>query len=541
MSRTNDIWLEQAMKIQETAEWNCGEHPEILQENGEQYSDEILQEHIEQCLDEMLAAYISDERNYVVDCAEIECTEMCDNVHCIKYEDKKTTLYDVIQGIDKGVERDGIPDKRSPGEKILLGKELDMDKVRKLYALHAKEADDNGIRYATVIDRTCLRDVKEGTGHLTSPIEGELSGEACIVSCGNCKILRKSDIDEIEKRLDESIEYGTCYSLIKPVWEWTNPFCIESVSGNCDQKPDESMLDQRFIERPDDNPYHHKVMMFDTEYGMKKGLTMLSTLLCWRGGIIKIKVHGQIYIDPTIGFQFTLGEVRACGWEITEEELNRLNRAMRKFGVTSKVSAYMMLATMLHESGNCSEAVEAESWLRDAIDSGDTNEIEAAWARYKADVRANGGNVGNYEWWERGAGYIQLTHAGNQRAFLSDMGESYDEIEGDVPTYIGDKYAIESAVWYWAKLNMTGEGNLNTYVKVNGDSEKIFLITQYYVNGFPDGIGNTLTGIREGNIKYNINVDNNQLEVDGNSFPLPNGWTDRVAKWETAKDEMNKE
>ncbi len=42
---------------------------------------------------------------------------------------------------------------------------------------------------------------------------------------------------------------------------------------------------------------HHKVWEFDTQYGKKEGLTMLSTLLCTRGGVITIKVHGQIYVD----------------------------------------------------------------------------------------------------------------------------------------------------------------------------------------------------------------------------------------------------
>ncbi|MCH5258653.1 MAG: hypothetical protein J1F18_02810 [Lachnospiraceae bacterium] len=300
MSKINDIRLEQAIEIQKIAEWDCGEHPEILQKPVGQYSDGILQEHIEQCLDEMLGMYISDERNYVVDCAEIECTEMCDNAHCIKYENGKTTLYDVIKGGDEKAERNYIPSGKSQGQEVLLGKELDIDKVRRLYALHAKEADDNGIRYATVVDTTCLRNVKEGTGRRTSPIEGELSCEASIVSCGNCGILKESDIGEIEKRLDESKKYGTCYSLIKPVAEWVNPLCAESVSGNCDQKVKDFMFGTKLIKIPCDSQDHHRVMEFDTNYGTKQGLTMLSTLLCMRGGVITIKVHGQIYLELSI-------------------------------------------------------------------------------------------------------------------------------------------------------------------------------------------------------------------------------------------------
>lgn len=550
MSDINEIRLKKAIEIEIETLWDCHEH------------EYFSQEHIEKCLDEMLAMYISDERNYVVDYAEIECTEMCDTVHRLEYTDGKTILRDTDSG--KSVMQKNVSSgENTPSLAFLLGTNLDMDKVRKLYALHAKEANDNGIRYATVVDRTCLRDVKEGTEHFTSPIEGELSSKACIVSCGNCGILKESDINEIEKRITESARYGTCYSLIKPVAEWVNPLCAESVSGNCSHTPKDVMsgsglpLSMTSSDRTD----HHKTMKFDTKYGLKEGLTMLSTLLCTRGGVITIKVHGQIYLESTtedeqtIGFQFTLKQVRDCGWNITEEELNRLNRAMQTFGVTSKVSAYMMLVSMLSESGNCSEAVEAEGWLKDAIDSGDTNEIEAAWARYKAAVEANGGNVGDYGWWERGAGYMQLTHEGNQKAFLRDIlkdkdknvtDDEIDEIINkidDIPTYIGKNYPIESAVWYWTNIKLPDKDSLNQYVEdyVNDDNmDGIFIITQYYVNGFPNGHGNALTEIRKGNGK-NYEINGKKLEANGDSFDLPNGWADRETKWKTAKNEMNKE
>ena len=44
--------------------------------------------------------------------------------------------------------------------------------------------------------------------------------------------------------------------------------------------------------------------------------------------------------------------------------------------------------------------------------------------------------VGDYGWRERGAGYIQLTGEGIQRAFLIKMGASYN---GDIPAeYIAE-------------------------------------------------------------------------------------------------------
>ena len=337
----------------------------------------------------------------------------------------------------------------------------------------------------------------------------------------------EDEADEIEKRLEKSMEYGTCYSLIKPIVEWVNPLCAESVSGNCNYVTSDAIFGVGLSKMSCDRTDHHKVMQFDTKYGPKVGLTMLSTLLCTRGGVITIKVHGQIYIEPTIeeqavGFQFTLQQVQDCGWNISVEDLNELNRLMQKYGVTSKVSAYMMLATMLSESGNCTKSTEDYDGSRD------------------------------YAFEVRGAGYMQLTGEDIQRAFLEAMNKSYDNIkkDNDVPTYIGDNYAIESAVWYWTKNKLPGKDSLNQYVEdyaKDKNMDGIFLITQYYVNSFPSGHNNTLQKIREG-MDYKIISKNDNdgkkiymLEADGDSFPMPVNWTDRNTKWNTAKAVMNEE
>lgn len=292
MSDIDEIRLDQAKKIEIESKWDCHEH------------EWFSKEHIEECLSEMLAAYVDDERNYVVDGAEIECTEMCGMPHCIKYENGKTRLYDLIKA-EKGIERDYIPPEKREGDIFYFGKGLDMTKVRRLYALHARGASDNGIRYATVMDRECLRNIKEGVTKPIVPTDGiPITSEANIISCGNCNIMRESDIPEIEKRLEESIKYGTCYSLIKPVAEWVNPLCAESVSGNCDTTSNFAaqfgMVEAGINRATCARTGHHKVMKFDTKYGQKEGLTMLSTLLCIRGGIITIKVHGQIYLEQTL-------------------------------------------------------------------------------------------------------------------------------------------------------------------------------------------------------------------------------------------------
>jgi len=290
----DEIRLEQAKKIEEETLWDCHEHDNL--------SDK---QHIEECLSEMLAEYIGDERNYVVDGAEIECTEMCKVAHCIRYEKGKTKLYNVLNA-PKGIERDYMLSGKEYGKTYYFGGDTDTNKVRRLFALHAKEASDNGIRFGTVVDRKCLRDVREGVAQAVIPDDGiPAACEANIISCGNCRIMRESDIAEIEKRWDESIEYGTCYSLIKPVAEWLNPLCAESVTGKCDAESNFA-LNTGLIEVGPTKPScviteHHKVLEFDTQYGKKEGLTMLSTLLCTRGGVITIKVHGEIYLDTYDG------------------------------------------------------------------------------------------------------------------------------------------------------------------------------------------------------------------------------------------------
>ncbi len=324
MADINEIRLDQAMKIEMETLWDCHKH------------DYWYDEHIEECLSEMLSAYIGDERNYAVDRAEIECTEMCKVSHCIKYENGKTKLYNVLNA-PKGIERDYAPPGKEEGKAFYFGRDTDTNKVRRLFTLHAQGASDNGIRFGTVVDRKCLRDVREGVVEAVTPDDGiPAACEANIISCGNCRIMRVSDIAEIEKRWDESMEYGTCYSLIKPVAEWLNPLCAESVAGNCDAE-NTLALNTGLIEVGPTRPScviteHHKVLEFDTQYGKKEGLTMLSTLLCTRGGIITIKVHGQIYVDGSqheeghsyYGEAFSYidkdGNVVTVVWTISEKE-----------------------------------------------------------------------------------------------------------------------------------------------------------------------------------------------------------------------------
>lgn len=64
-------------------------------------------------------------------------------------------------------------------------------------------------------------------------------------------------------------------------------------------------------------------------------------------------------------------------------------------------------------------------------------------------------------------------------------------------------------------------------------------ITQYFVNGYVDGIDEALSEIRKGE-KFKIDSNTHKLEVNGKSYQLPNGWYDRELNWEKAYNELQK-
>lgn len=136
---------------------------------------------------------------------------------------------------------------------------------------------------------------------------------------------------------------------------------------------------------------------------------------------------------------------------------------------------------------------------------------------------------------ERGAGYIQITWRNTHLAFLKSMNDSFSG--ADTATYIANKYPMEASAWFWSNMQKTGEGNLNAYVNKNGGDLGIFLITQYYVNGVPQGIDKDLSSIRKGG-SFTINKDKKgnsvSLSVNGNTYSLPNGWDDRVDAYNKA-------
>lgn len=124
-----------------------------------------------------------------------------------------------------------------------------------------------------------------------------------------------------------------------------------------------------------------------------------------------------------------------------------------------------------------------------------------------------------------------------QREFLKAMEDNYSDF--NTAEHIGNNYPIEASVYFWGVVEKTGEKNLNAYVAKHGASEGIFLITQYFTNSFVEGINPALESIRNGE-PYTIDIEKNQLIVNGQSFVLPNGWKDRAEVWEKVYEQMQK-
>ncbi len=290
--RIEETRMDQAIKIQEetvssSAVWDChrAEHDGITEEN--------IKEHVEECLGEMLNNYIEDERNYALDGAVIRCDQMSDKEVLIQFMGNGSKIG--IKGGGKTIASEytkpvGIgPD----GEQAYtISAHVGEDKIRKLHAISGNSQTDIGIRFATVIDRSYLRE----------EVEEEQSS---IVSCGNCKKIEEKDIKKIAENWDGVCKYGTCYALMQLASNWINPYCMESIAGEC--KGEDFLLPfsgfdvvGHTLEYATCVIEHHRPIKFSTTEGEKEGLTMMSTLLCGKEGIITIEASGQIYIEPKV-------------------------------------------------------------------------------------------------------------------------------------------------------------------------------------------------------------------------------------------------
>ncbi len=276
---------------------------------------------------EMLNNYIEDERNYALDGAVIRCDQMSDKAVFIQFTENgsKIRLEGRVGTITSEYTKPaGIgPERYNPEfEEWVIDSHVGEENIRKLHAVSGNSQTDNGIRFATVIDRSYLREEEEKFGpksdkcakskkkeikFVDARVKNECAADketpVSIVSCGNCKKLEEKDIKKIAENWDGVCKYGTCYALMQLASNWINPYCMESITGEC--KGEDFLLPfsgfdaaSYTLEYATCVIEHHRPIKFSTTEGEKEGLTMMSTLLCGKEGIITIEASGQIYIEP---------------------------------------------------------------------------------------------------------------------------------------------------------------------------------------------------------------------------------------------------
>jgi predicted chitinase len=205
----------------------------------------------------------------------------------------------------------------------------------------------------------------------------------------------------------------------------------------------------------------------------------------------------------------TAAQLKDFGWiKTSDQEVIALNATLGKYGITSQESIALFLATCGHESGKGSNSLEK--------------------------LNKDGTTVGEYKKNERGAGYIQITWKDTHKKFLKTVNDSFDG--EDTATYISDNYPWEAAGWFWSskEAKSTAAGSLNDYTGKYGSSKGVFLVTQYLVNGWADGLTTEIaTSIRDGKVPWK--VKNNKLYVNDKIIcDAPIGWEDREKNYDDA-------
>ena len=261
--RIEETRRDQALDIERKALWDC------RREEHEGISDANVKEHIEECLGEMLNSYIDDKRNYVLNEAVISCDQMSDKMVFVQFREdgSKISIEGGKEEITSNYKKPadiGPEGYNSVGAEYFISSHIEDEYIRKLYAVHGSEQSANGIPFATVIDRTSLREAEETTG-----VDNALAEEGkavSIIGCGNCGILNEKDIKKIAENWDSVRKYGTCYLFIKPDLRWSNPYCMESVVGECSED-DFSLSTSCMAKNVTYTTEHHKTMRFSTKEG----------------------------------------------------------------------------------------------------------------------------------------------------------------------------------------------------------------------------------------------------------------------------------
>jgi len=213
----------------------------------------------------------------------------------------------------------------------------------------------------------------------------------------------------------------------------------------------------------------------------------------------------------------TAQNLRDFGWtaNLTNEYISRLNSALTQYGITDRRSLRLFMATCGHESGKGRLRLEGLPLL--------------PWVQYGVH--------------ERGAGYIQLTWRATHLEFLATVNDSFTGL--NTAEHIAANYPWEASTWFWTRIGSNMRSNissspdtLNRFILTNGDSLRVFLLTQYAVNGW--GIVEGAEAPTHAAAQAILNgttfrINNNTLSVDGfGSFRLPIGWADRYNNYNQA-------
>ena len=220
--------------------------------------------------------------------------------------------------------------------------------------------------------------------------------------------------------------------------------------------------------------------------------------------------------DPCGHYKIKMKHINGMKWKKnwkgrkwTKKNISMMNALLKKYGIKKKKSIALMMATCDQESGQG----------RIMQEEGDDNYC-----------RSHG-----YTVYTKGAGYIQIT-GNDQLDFLSYIGV---KPKTNRTEQISKKYAWEAACWEWG-ICQKGGHSMNKYVSDHGKSISVFLITQYYINGWPYSKGDKkyeqfnsdMTSLRKKTKKFSYN--RKKIVVDNMKYRAPSRWSERSKSYEKA-------
>lgn len=171
---------------------------------------------------------------------------------------------------------------------------------------------------------------------------------------------------------------------------------------------------------------------------------------------------------------------------ILPDEVYSELQAVIDSGINTEERLANFLGQCDHESGGFTKTVENLNYSAEALQSlfgkyfpkGDEDSYarqpEKIANRIYTNRMGNGDEASGDGWKHRGRGYIQLTGATNQNAFLSTVGETD-------PQVISDKYPLISAAWFWNDRKLSSKADSGV------DYGTVSIITQV-INGGEIGL-----------------------------------------------------